>query len=279
MSVEAPEARILAGQMNEVLPGKVVASCRLEDYERLQRMGFLNRDVSEFDQLRGGKVESVSSRGNVVRMKLDNGVNLIIGPEYGGRVHFHADEAGVPSKIHLRLDFTDDTVLTVRLTGMGVIKAVRDEDLGQSYVYRRDFSEKPSPLDEGFDFDSFSQLVSMRDRGMKSLLVGKEALVVGLSNSAFQDIIYRAGIHPKRRGSDLSEGERRALYDAVRLVVQERLWLGGKDQFLDLYQRRGAYVPAMGPQMKNRRCPKCGSDIEKMGVGGGQVYMCPECQK
>jgi formamidopyrimidine-DNA glycosylase len=279
MSVEAPEARILAGQMNEVLPGKVVASCRLEDYERLQRMGFLNRDVSEFDQLRGGKVESVSSRGNVVRMKLDNGVNLIIGPEYGGRVHFHADEAGVPSKIHLRLDFTDDTVLTVRLTGMGVIKAVRDEGLGQSYVYRRDFSDKPSPLDEGFDFDSFSQLVSMRDRGMKSLLVGKEALVVGLSNSAFQDIIYRAGIHPKRRGSDLSEGERRALYDAVRLVVQERLRLGGKDQFLDLYQRRGAYVPAMGPQMKNRRCPKCGSDIEKMGVGGGQVYMCPECQK
>jgi formamidopyrimidine-DNA glycosylase len=279
MSVEAPEARILAGQMNEVLPGKVVASCRLEDYERLQRMGFLNRDVSEFDQLRGGKVESVSSRGNVVRMKLDNGVNLIIGPEYGGRVHFHADEAGVPSKIHLRLDFTDDTVLTVRLTGMGVIKAVRDEDLGQSYVYRRDFSEKPSPLDEGFDFDSFSQLVSMRDRGMKSLLVGKEALVVGLSNSAFQDIIYRAGIHPKRRGSDLSEGERRALYDAVRLVVQERLRLGGKDQFLDLYQRRGAYVPAMGPQMKNRRCPKCGSGIEKMSVGGGQVYMCPECQK
>jgi formamidopyrimidine-DNA glycosylase len=279
MSVEAPEARILAGQMNEVLPGKVVASCRLEDYERLQRMGFLNRDVSEFDQLRGGKVESVSSRGNVVRMKLDNGVNLIIGPEYGGRVHFHADEAGVPSKIHLRLDFTDDTVLTVRLTGMGVIKAVRDEDLGQSYVYRRDFSEKPSPLDEGFDFDSFSQLVSMRDRGMKSLLVGKEALVVGLSNSAFQDIIYRAGIHPKRRGSDLIEGERRALYDAIKLVVQERLRLGGKDQFLDLYQRRGAYVPAMGPQMKNRRCPKCGSGIEKMSVGGGQVYMCPECQK
>jgi formamidopyrimidine-DNA glycosylase len=210
MSVEAPEARILERQMSEVLPGKVVVSYRLEDYERLQRIGFLNRDVSEFDQLRGGRVESIVSRGNVVKMRLDNGLNLIIAPEYGGRVHFHADETGVPSKIHLRLDFTDDTVLTVRLTGMGVIKAVRDEDLGQSYVYRRDFSEKPSLLDDDFDLDSFSQLVSAEDRGVKSLLVGREAIVVGLSNSAFQDIIYRAGIHPKRKGSDLSEEERRA---------------------------------------------------------------------
>jgi formamidopyrimidine-DNA glycosylase len=279
MSVEAPEARILADQMNEVLPGKVVATYRLEDYERLQRIGFLNRDVSEFDQLRGGRVESVVSRGNVVVIRLDNGLNLIIAPEYGGRVHFHADEAGVPSKIHLRLDFTDGTFLTVRLTGMGVIKVVRDEDLGQSYVYRRDFSEKPSPLDDSFDLNSFLQIVTAEARGMKSLLVGKEALVVGLSNSAFQDIMYRAGIHPKRKGSDLSEEEKRALYDAIRLVVQERLRLGGKDQFIDLHQTRGGYVPAMGPNMKNRRCPICGSGIEKLSVGGGQVYMCPECQK
>jgi len=278
MSVEAPEARILADQMNEVLSGKVVASYRLEDYERLQRIGFLNRDVNEFNQLRGGRVESVVSRGNVVVMRLDNGMDLIIAPEYGGRVHFHADGVGVSSKIHLRLDFTDDTVLTVRLTGMGVIKAVRDEDLGQSYVYRRDFSDKPSPLDD-FDLNSFSQIVSAKARGMKSLLVGKEALVVGLSNSAFQDIMYRVGIHPKRKGFDLSEEERRALYDAIRLVVQERLRLGGKDQFIDLHQTRGGYVPAMGPNMKNRRCPICGSGIEKLSVGGGQVYMCPECQK
>jgi len=269
----------LARQMSEVLLGKVVASYKLEDYERLQRVGFLNRDVSEFDQLRGGSVESVVSRGNVVKMRLDNGLNLIIAPEYGGRVHFHADETDVPSKIHLRLDFTDDTFLTVRLTGMGVIKAVRDEDLDQSYVYRRDFSEKSSPLDDGFDLDSFSQLVSAEDRGMKPLLVGREAVVVGLSNSAFQDVMYRAGIHPKRKGSDLSEEERRDLYDAIRLVVQERLRLGGKDQFIDLHQRRGGYMPAMGPNMKNRRCKICGSGIEKLSVGGGQVYMCPECQK
>ena len=112
----------------------------------------------------------------------------------------------------------------------------------------------------------------------KSVLVGKDAVVVGLSNSAFQDIIYRAMLHPKRKASELSEDERRALYDAIRLVLQERIRLNGKDQFHDLYGNQGGYTPAMGPNMKQETCPVCGTTIEKLSVGGGHVYLCPHCQ-
>jgi len=57
------------------------------------------------------------------------------------------------------------------------------------------------------------------NRALKSVLVGKDAVVVGLSNSAFQDIIYRARLHPKRKASELRIDERRALYDAVRVLI------------------------------------------------------------
>ncbi len=79
--------------------------------------------------------------------------------------------------------------------------------------------------------------------------------MVGLSNAAFQDIIYRAGLHPKRRASDLSPEERRALYDAMRFVTTERLRLGGKATFRDLYGVPGGYEPAMGPGMKGAVVP------------------------
>ena len=113
---------------------------------------------------------------------------------------------------------------------------------------------------------------------LKSVLVGKDAVVVGLSNSAFQDIIYRAKLHPKRKASELNKDERRALYDAIRLVLQERIRLNGKDQFYDLYGNQGGYTPAMGPDMKQQPCPICGTPIEKLSVGGGHVYFCPNCQ-
>jgi hypothetical protein len=51
MSIELPEAIILAGQMNTELVGKQVSSFQLQDYERLQKIGFLNKNISEFDQL------------------------------------------------------------------------------------------------------------------------------------------------------------------------------------------------------------------------------------
>jgi formamidopyrimidine-DNA glycosylase len=116
------------------------------------------------------------------------------------------------------------------------------------------------------------------NRALKSVLVGKDAVVVGLSNSAFQDILYRAKLHPKRKASELNMDERRALYDAVRLVLRERIQLNGKDQFLDLYGKQGGYTPAMGPAMKQKNCLACGTRIEKLSVGGGHVFFCPKCQ-
>ena len=279
MSVELPEARILARQMGSELPGKCIESCTLKDCERLQKIGFMNRDFADYQRLVGGAVESVMSRGNTVRVKLDNGWNLLVTPEYGGRVLYHAPGEAASERYHLRLDFTDDTALTVRLTSMGVIKAVDDEGLDGSYIYRRDFSETPSPDDEGLTPALFSSLIGDENRMLKGLLVGKNAVVVGLSNSAFQDIAYRARVHPKRKGSSLSEDEMRALYGAMRLVVDERLQQGGKDQFLDLHGNRGGYTPAMGPKMKGQICPLCGSPIEGLQISGGVTYICSACQK
>jgi formamidopyrimidine-DNA glycosylase len=279
MSVELPEAHILVKQMNEELLGKRIRSLRLEDYERLQRIGFLNRDIRDFEKLVHGRVTSATSRGTVIRVKLDNGMNLLLAPEYGGRILYNQGGGDAPKKYHLRIDFTNDSVLTVRLTGMGVIHAAKDDELDRVYVYRRDFSETPSPLDEEFTFERFSELLAGKTTTLKPLLVGKDAVVVGLGNSAFQDIVYRAGIHPKKRASELSGDEMRALYDALKSVIQERIRLGGKDQFCDLYGRQGGYEPRMGPNMRGQPCPACGTPVEMLSLGGGQTCFCPKCQR
>jgi formamidopyrimidine-DNA glycosylase len=148
-----------------------------------------------------------------------------------------------------------------------------------SYIFKRDFnSEILSPIDEEFTFERFSKLLANSSRALKSVLVGKDAVVVGLSNSAFQDIINRAKLHPKRKASELNLDERKALHDTIRLVLRERIRLNGKNQFFDLYKKQGGYTPAMGPNMKNQNCPVCRTLIEQLSIGGGQVFLCPKCQ-
>ena len=134
-------------------------------------------------------------------------------------------------------------------------------------------------MGDEFTFERFYEFMQNKNKQTKPLLVGKDAYLVGLSNAAFQDIIYRAGIHPKSKASELSREELQALFEAIQAVIKERLSLGGKDQFTDIYGNSGRYIPVMGPNMKGQDCPRCGTPIEKLAHGGGQVYFCPRCQK
>ncbi len=276
MSIELTEANILAGQMNEEIVGKTIASYQVQNPGQLQQKGFISKNP-ELEQLVGKKVLSVKSRGNTILVKLSDGWNLVLAPEYGGIIQLHKLQAELP-KFHLKLDL-QDSVLTVTLTGMGCIQAVQDAFLQNNYLYRRDFSDILNPLEADFTYERFKEKLDSRKQNIKAALVGKTAVIVGVSNSAFQDIIYRAKISPKRNTGTLTGEEKKALYNAIVEMVIDRLEAEGKDQFTDLHGKPGLYKPKMGSNQRDQTCPTCGTKIEKISHGGGQVYVCPTCQK
>jgi formamidopyrimidine-DNA glycosylase len=279
LSIELPEAKILSEQMSKELIGKRIKTYQLKDYERLQRIGFMNKDAKAFDQLVNKQIESATSRGNTIHVQLSGRMNLLLSPEYGGEIFYHKSKKASSENFHLKIGFDDGTALTVRLTSMGGIYALRDDELNSSYMFKRDFNKDIlSPIDREFTFQLFSKLLAENNKALKSVLVGKDAVIVGLSNSAFQDILYRAKLHPKRKASELNADEKRNLYDAIRHLLEERMRLKGKNQFLDLFGNSGGYTPTMGPNMKGQKCPRCGSAIERLSIGGGQVFLCPKCQ-
>ena len=265
--------------MNAALVGKEVVECNLQNCANYQHIGFINTYLSDFDRLHTHKIEGITSRGNRIRVKLDGKMNLILAPEYGGIILYHPKDAALPKKYTLKLAFTDESALTDTLTGMGIIHALTDEELAGSYVYRRDFSATADPLEADFTFERFQTGLARKNVNLKTALVGKDAAVVGFGNAAFQDIIYRAALHPRRKTGELTVAEQKALFEAVNVVVEERIKLGGKEQFVDLYGKPGSYVAVMGSNMKGQPCRRCGSGIVKISFGGGQVYLCPNCQK
>jgi formamidopyrimidine-DNA glycosylase len=277
MSIELPEAIILARQMNEVLIGKKVSSYDIIEYERLQRVGFINKNIKDFDRLIGQNIKNIISRGNVIVIKLSNEVNILLGMEYGGTARFHDQETSIPKKRHLKIVFTDNTSFSVRLTGMGVLQVLTNNELPGSYVFKRDHLEKISPIDdENYTLERFSRSLQHANRMLKSIIVGKDAIVTGFGNSAFQEIIYLAKLHPKRKALSLDSDERKALYEAINEIVENRINKGGKSQFTDLFGIKGKYQLLMGSHVKV--CPSCQVEIEKLAISGGTTYYCPNCQ-
>jgi formamidopyrimidine-DNA glycosylase len=275
MSIELPEAHILARQLGETVVGRRVASCELREAERLRRSGFINQDAGAFDALAGRDLRSARSRGNTILVGFEGGLNLLVAPEYGGVMLLHGAGVGSGERFHLKVAFDGGSALTVRLTGMGAIQVLPDARLGESYMYRRDFLGAADPLDErSLPEGELAERLRARGRMLKAVLVGKEAVVVGISNAAFQEIAWQARLHPKRKASSLTAAEGRRLARAVKKVLADRIRLGGKEGFVDLFGKPGRYSSAMG----GKKCPRCGAAFARVAVGGGPSTFCPDCQ-
>ena len=280
MSVELPESLLLTEQMTQTLLEKKIKSYDVQDSEKLQNIGFMNKDLKDYDRIVGCKVKEIIHRGNTIRIQLNKKMNLVLCPDYGARILFHEDSSSLPKKHHLKVEFTDGTFLTIRQTGMGLAYSATDQETKDLYVIKRDFSDTPSPVGEqDFTFERFVGLLDTKGQNVKAAIVGKTAIVVGLSNAAFQEIIYKAGIHPKRNTSTFTSDEKRDVYDSMKEILNARICSGGKDNWLNLFGEPGRHTPVMGPNMKDKECPACGATIEKIAHGGGHVYFCPRCQR
>ena len=280
VSVELPEAQILTEQMTDTLLEKKIKSYDIQDSEKLQNIGFMNKKLKDYARLVGCKIKEITHRGNTIRIQMNKKMNLVLCPDYGAKILFHKSEESLPKKHHLKIEFTDGTFLTIRQTGMGLVYSATDKEVKDLYVIKRDFSDIPSPVGEyDFTFERFTELLDAKGQNIKAAIVGKTAVVVGLSNAAFQEIIYKAGIHPKRNTSTLTEDEKHDVYDSMKHILNERICSGEKDNWVNLYGESGRHTPVMGPNMKGKSCPACGAAIEKIAHGGGHVYFCPHWQK
>ena len=100
----------------------------------------------------------------------------------------------------------------------------------------------------------------------------------GVGNGYLQDILFRAKIHPRRRAIDITEEEKRALYEAIIITLKQATALGGRDTERDLYNRPGDYRRMLDSRSAGQPCSECGTLIVKIQYLGGSSYFCPDCQ-
>jgi formamidopyrimidine-DNA glycosylase len=266
---ELPDILVLAQQMNKELKGKTVENAQFNE------KGYYNLPKKDFEAaLLGKTIKSVTGKGKWIYVKLEPDRYLQFG-EHTGPVLYHTSEDTVPDTFTLRVDFSDNTVLTIRNYGMSFIRVIKDSELG-TFTYPGTLGI--SPLDSEFTFETFNTLLENNKKMLKSVLLDQSTLA-GIGNGYFQEIVFKAHIHPKRKAKDLSGEERKTLYATITDVLNEALQLGGKDDIHDLYNNQGGYKKILGAHMLGNPCPQCGTPIERLNVLGSATYMCPSCQK
>ncbi len=274
---ELPEMVTLARQFNQTLLGKTIRKGSLGNSPH--KFVWYNRNPDEFERLTENKtVGETRAKGRWLMTTIDPGYVLVLG-ECGGKVLYHPVSQSLPAKYHLQLEFADGSYLT-GMTQMWGAFELYETGLELERQYIKDM--RPTPIDAEFSFEYFSNLIDELNRGEKRSAKGlltQEQIIPGLGNAIAQDILFKAGLHPRRPISELNTVQRQVLYQAIVESVQAVIDKGGRYDEVDLFNQPGGYIRIMDSKSAGKPCPVCNTPIEKMQYLGGACYLCPRCQE
>lgn len=270
--IELPEALTLAAQLEGAVKGKTVS--RVLPPTKPHKFCWFGGDPADYNkQICGSKVISSEGFGIYVELAFDNGRKLCVND--GVNMRFGSADAA-PRDYQLLIVFEDGAVLAFTVAMYGGIVLHGDDYDNDYYLKSRSYI---SPFSPGFE-KYFSDMIGSCGQTLSAkAFLATEQRFPGIGNGVLQDILFSAGVYPKRKISTLDDTERRKLFNCTVSVLRDMTERGGRDTEKDIYGNAGGYTTKMSRKSLADGCPGCHGGITKESYLGGTVYYCPDCQR
>jgi formamidopyrimidine-DNA glycosylase len=268
---EVPEVETIVRDLREAVVGREILGA-----EVLQPVALRFPEPAEFaEQIAGQVVLGAERRAKHILLPLSGDITLAIHFMLWGTLLLApvARRRVAETLIVFRLDQDQELLF---LDKLGYARAA----LGtrQEIVERLDLDALgPDALDPSFDADVLARQLGRRRGALKPVLLNQHVLA-GLGNRDADESMWLAGIDPRRTPASLDRDQIARLHDAICHMLEEGLAMRGTQA--DLFGRPG--------RAKHRRyifertgqpCPRCGTPIVHMRLGGRNTHYCPQCQR
>ena len=268
---EVPEVETIMHDLREAVVGRT-----LRETEVLLPAAVRFPSVDEFTTLLTGRVfVEANRRAKYILMPLSGGLVLSVHfALWGTLVLVPTDQPRLPETLIVwHLDQNQDLRLVDKL-GYARSAVGTPEALAERLDLK---SLGPEALDPDFDVNVLTRQLARRRGVLKSVLLNQRILA-GLGNRDADESMWLAGIDPRRSAASLTAEELIRLHEAIGKVLAEGIALRGTQR--DLFGVKGQAVHRRNIFEKARQpCPRCGTPIVYLRLGGRNTYYCPNCQK
>lgn len=277
---ELPEVETIRRDLDAEVRGKKITAVEVNGARTVRRHKTRNAFI---ELVQGRKILRVDRKGKYLLARLDSGDILIIHLGMSGQLLLDrtGKEQPRPKHTHVVLRFGRGTE----------VRFVDPRTFGEMFVTTPDelLADVPELNHLGFDplvgvmsWQHFGQLVSVRSRKLKDLLMDQKFLA-GIGNIYSDEILWAAGLRYDRPSDSLSSQEIRRLYRSMVEVLQEAIKHRGSslsdEQYRDIFGETGAF--ASKHQVYDREgelCRRCRHQISRIRYGGRSHFFCEQCQ-
>ena len=271
---ELPEVETVARGLQSDLPGRRILSVRLGKTDFIEDPAALERELP------GSRVESVRRHGKFMLIELrpsdSTAANFSLQVHLGmtGRMVVTPPDAPIPPHTHVILALDDGR--EVRYTDPRRFGFMRIVEGGAREALLAKVGLDPLAATES----DFQTKISNRRARIKALLLDQH-IFGGMGNIYTDESLWRARIHPKRLGANLTGPEIHRLFRAMRQVLTEAIGLrcSSISDFVDSYGLSGDFQSKHRVyDREGKKCFRCGTPIKRAIVAGRSSYFCPKCQ-
>jgi len=230
--------------------------------------------------LKDRKITQVERKGKALALELmgRDGLPphyLIIRLGMTGQVTVSPAEAPIESHTHVRLKL-DEGKEEVRFRDPRRFGRMRSCSLEEKDAIFRKLGPDAQRVTE----EEFLAAARGRKGAIKSWLMN-QALLAGLGNIYADEALFLARIHPLAQPGRVSADKLRALFKAVRRVLDHAVNLQGTTfrDYVDIEGRPGNFASRLRVyQRDGKPCRRCKSTIRRIVIAGRSSHFCPHCQ-
>ncbi|MGZ4184194.1 MAG: zinc finger domain-containing protein, partial [Solirubrobacteraceae bacterium] len=128
---------------------------------------------------------------------------------------------------------------------------------------------------------SLHDRISRRRAPVKALVLDQR-LFAGVGNIYADEALFRAGIHPLREAGRPTGPQWERLRESIEEALAAGIEAKGAsiDDFRHVDGARGSFQDQfLVHRREGEPCPRCGTPIRKITVGGRGTYFCEHCQR
>ena len=230
-------------------------------------------------ELEGERVSALERRGKYLIVRFESGRVLLIHLRMTGSLR-HAAGGSLADDPHrravVRLDDGSDVAYR-DVRRFGTWHLLEPDDVA-AYLQRRLGGE---PLERAFTARRLAERLEGRRAPLKSALLDQRT-VAGLGNIYVDEALWRAQLHPLRPAGSLNGDELARLTRAIRAALRAGIARQGaslRDYSTPDGGRGRAQERFNVYGREGEPCPRCGTPLDKIRLGGRGTWYCPSCQR
>lgn len=309
---ELPEVQTTVDGIKRVAVGKIITdvwtdynSSFYAEKENIKNPEYFNKFKKE---IIGTKIIDATRRAKNILIHLSNNQTILLHMKMTGHVmfgkyqfdkkktrdpwtpladkkqnpHFDALNDSFNKWIHFVITLSDKKHLVLSdMRKFGKVTLLPTDKLNQSNDLK---NIGPEPLESQFTLKIFKERINRKPNGKIKTVLMDQSLIAGIGNIYSDEVLWRVGLHPEERVSNIPETYFKPMLDAIKSILRKGIDFGGDSMsdYRNIDGERGKfqdYHQAYRRTHKPCNKPKCSGIITRKVVGGRSAHFCNEHQK